>query len=175
MVLIIMAKKYLRSKKMKLDERFKVLPFCCLSAEKCEKYIGQKGYFTSNIALFKNIDLCIDGTLEAVHGDEAESFEMRDNRKFYRYFIPECFVEPKEKKYRPYTIEEFCNEEFEIVVFRSKYDKLPEYHVRYNGYIKYDNVYNFILGTISYTLSDLFEHYEYLDDDGEWKPFGVEE
>ena len=160
---------------MELDKRFNVLPFCCFGAEKCTKYIGKKGYFTNNIDFFKNIDFCIYGTLEEVYNDQADSFQM-DNRKFFKYFIPEYFVKPKEKQYRPYTIEEFCNEGFEIVVFRNKNDESIEYHVRYNGYIKYDNdVYLIIFGRKTYPLNELFDNFEYLDDDGEWKPFGVEE
>ena len=161
---------------MELDKRFKVLPFCCFNAERCEKYINNlKGYFANEISSFCDINICKYGTLGSVLGDQQESFYMSETEESFSFFIPEYFVKPKEKKYKPYTIEEFCNEGFEIVVFRSKIDESPEYHVRYNGYIKYDNVYNIILGTISYTLSDLFENYEYLDDDGEWKPFGVEE
>ena len=160
---------------MELDKRFTVLPFCCFNAEKCVKYIGHKGYFTNNIDFFKNIDFCIYGTLEEVYAEQADSFQM-DNKKFFRHFIPECFVEPKEKKFRPYTLEEFCNEGFEVVVFRHKNDESLEYHVRYNGYLKYDNdVYLIILGNKLYPLNELFENYEYLDDDGEWKPFGVEQ
>ena len=62
-------------------------------------------------------------------------------------------------------------------MFRHKNDESLEYHVRYNGYIKYDNgdVYLIIFGRKTYPLNELFENYEYLDDDGEWKPFGVEE
>jgi len=166
---------------MQLDKRFKVLPFCCLSAEKCDKYIGQKGYFSNNIALFKNIDLCIDGTLEAVHGDEAESFEMRDNRKFYRYFIPECFVEPKEKQFRPYTLQEFKGNlpkmifPDDLIHFRHKNNEFSEYAQRYNGYIVNSRATVICLGSREYTLGDLFENFEYLDKDGEWNTFGVEE
>ena len=160
---------------MELDKRFKVLPFCCFGAEKCVKYIGYKGYFTNNIDFFKNIDFCIYGTLKEVYAEQADSFQM-DNRKFFRHFIPECFVKPKEKKFRPYTLEEFCNEGFEVVVFRHKNDESLEYHVRYNGYLKYDNdVYLIIFGNKLYPLNELFENFEYLDDDGIWKPFGVEE
>ena len=84
------------------------------------------------------------------------------------------FAKSKKKEYRPYTIEEFCNEGFEIVVFREKEDHSREYHVRYNGYRKAGTEY-IILGSWSYTLNDLFNDFEYLDNDGNWKPFGVEE
>ena len=160
---------------MQLDKRFKVLPFCCFGAEKCVKYIGHKGYFTNNIDFFKNIDFCIYGTLEEVYAEQADSFQM-DNRKFFRYFIPECFVKPKEKQYRPYKdIEEFCNQGFQIVVMRHKQTK-TEYHVLYNGYrLETNGMCVVILGSLPYTLKELFNEYKILDSDGIWKPFGVEE
>jgi len=165
---------------MELDKRFKVLPFCCFGAEKCVKYIGHKGYFSNNIALFKNIDLCIDGTLEAVHGDEAESFEMRDNRKFYRYFIPECFVKPKEKqyKYRPYTFMEF-NDKFtigcSIITFRRKAYAELIHNVLFIGYREDKEGLILLLGNAGYSLEELFNEYEYQNTLGKWIPFGVEE
>ena len=162
---------------MELDKRFKVLPFCCFNAERCEKYINNlKGYFANRISCFSDINSCKYGTLESVLDDQQESFYMSETEESFSFFIPEYFVKPKEKKYRPYTIEEFCNEGFELVVFRSKNDESIEYHVRYNGYVKYDNdVYLIIFGRKTYPLNELFEDYEYLDDDGKWKPFGVEE
>ncbi len=169
---------------MELDKRFKVLPFCCLSAEKCDKYIGQKGYFSNNIALFKNIDLCIDGTLEAVHGDEAESFEMRDNRKFYRYryFIPESLVKPKEKQYRPYTFMEF-SDKFTVgqpIKFRQKGAVGWERYLVLSGYQHEQHegrtVTYIYIGPQDYTLDALFNDYEWQEHYTEdFIPFGVEE
>ena len=160
---------------MQLDKRIEKLSdiLTCFDIQKAGQFLGHEGYFADVNSSYQSLDDKAYGILTEIK-DAAYPFKMNNN-DYWRFFIPEIRLKPVEKKYRPYTIEEFCNEGFEIVVFRSKYDKLPEYHVRYNGYIKYDNVYNIILGTISYTLSDLFENYEYLDDDGEWKPFGVEE
>ena len=163
---------------MELDKRFKVLPFCCFGTDKkvITNHIGKKGYFANLISSFRDIRFCQYGTLGIVLGDQQESFCMNETGATFSFFIPECFVKPKEKKFRPYTLEEFCNEGFEVVVFRHKNDESLEYHVRYNGYLKYDNdVYVIIFGNKLYQLNELFENYEYLDDDGEWKPFGVEE
>ena len=160
---------------MKLDERFKVLPFCCFGAEKCVKYIGQKGYFTDNIDFFKNIDFCIYGTLEEVHAEQADSFQM-DNKKFFRYFIPEYFVKPKEKKYRPYTFDDFRLQIGELIRFRKKGDHNFEISTMYIGYIKYDGIVKVLLGNIYYSLEELFNQYELYDSDlHTWKIFGVEE
>ena len=166
---------------MKLDKRFEILPFHCFSAEKCIKYVGQKGYFTNNIDFFKKIDLCIYGTLEEVHAEQADSFQM-DNRKFFRYFIPEYFVKPKEKKYRPYTMQEFLKK-FPIgkpIIFRQKRATLYERYLLINGY-SYDD-WNGLptpyicIGNILYSLDALFVDYEYKEDCTEdFKPFGVEQ
>lgn len=161
---------------MKLDERFKVLPFCCFGAEKCVKYIGHKGYFSNNIDFFKNIDLCIYRTLEAVHGDQAESFEMRDNRKFYRYFIPECFVKPKEKQFRPCTLDEFGLHIGDLIRFRRKDDHNSEICTMYTGYVKYKGIVKVQLGAGYYAFEELFNKYEWFDKDSNtWEIFGVEE
>ena len=167
---------------MKLDKRFKVLPFCCFGAEKCAKYIGQKGYFTNNIDFFKNIDLCIYGTLEEVYGDQADSFQMRDNRKYFRYFIPEYFVMPKEKQYRPYTLMEFT-EKFTMgqpIKFRPKGKVGYERFLILNGYEheqRGEQTFTYIyIGLSGYTLDELFNAYEWQEHYTEdFEPFGVEE
>ena len=165
---------------MELDKRFKVLPFCCFGTEKrvVTIHIGEKGYFANEISSFRDINLCIYGTLEAVHGDQAESFEMRDNRKFYRYFIPECLVKPKEKQYRPFTLNEFLHiyELGDIVTFSCKYNDQ-----RYAGIVtgyetdKEGDKAIIHIGCYSYLLSVLFTDYERINsEEGKWVPFGVE-
>lgn len=39
---------------MKLDERFKVLPFCCFGTDRkaITNHIGKKGYFANQICYF---------------------------------------------------------------------------------------------------------------------------
>lgn len=167
---------------MKLDKRFEVLPFCCFNAEKCDKYIGQKGYFTNNIDFFKKIDLCVYGTLEEVYDNYADAFQMRDNMKPFRYFIPECFVKPKEKKCRPYTLQEFLKK-FPIgkpITFRQKRATGFERCLIINGYSRdkwNDQPTPYIcIGNILYSLDALFIDYEYKEDCAEdFKFFGVEE
>ena len=168
---------------MELDKRFELLPFCCFSAEKCAKYIGQKGYFTNNIDFFKNIDFCIYGTLEEVYNDQADSFQM-DNGKFFRYFIPEYFVKPKEKRkqYRPYTFMEFTDK-FTVgqpIKFRQKGAEGYERYLILNGYQHEQHegrtVTYIYIGPHGYTLDALFNDYEWQEHYTEdFKPFGVEE
>ena len=159
---------------MELDKRFKVLPFCCFGAEKCIKYIGQKGYFTNNIDFFKNIDFCIYGTLEEVHAEQADSFQM-DNRKFFRYFIPEYFVKPKENQFRPCTLDDFGLHIGDLIRFRKKDDHDFEICTMYMGYLKTNSIVKVILGECYYSFEVLFNEYEWFDKDSNtWEPFGVE-
>lgn len=167
---------------MELDKRIKALTdiITCFKEDRsrAEKCIGQNGYFADDMMNFNNLEGCIYGKLENYVIDEDYPFKCMPADIHYAFFIPESVLKPKEKEkqYRPYTIEEFCDEGFEIVVFRGKDNKSLEYHVRYNGYLKGENNYLYIiLGNATYTLSHLFKYYEYLDDDGVWKPFGVEE
>lgn len=170
---------------MKYDSRIKNEhcirdPF---NVETAKQYVGKRGYFTDDIFNFSNLDNCCAGMLAHVESDNRHPYycAISDEgviiKGNFSFFLSAEFVDekPKEKQYRPYTIEEFLNEGFEIIVFREKSNPLMEYHVRYNGYKKYNNVYNVILGNIGYTLSDLFEDFEYLDSDGKWRPFGVVE
>ena len=133
-------------------------------------YKGKFGYFTNCIEDYADLDKCQYGELTYTN---SHAYQL-DHGNWYTFFLPQSAIESKKKEYRPYTIEEFCNEGFEIVVFREKEDHSREYHVRYNGYRKAGTEY-IILGSWSYTLNDLFNDFEYLDNDGNWKPFGVEE
>lgn len=165
---------------MRVDNRFKIIPYCCFGSENCTSYIGQKGYFENDIDSFKYMDLCKYGTLEKIYCDQAESFQMKELRKDYKFFIPEVFVVPKEKKYRPFTLKEF-QRNFEIgkpIKFRRKYNSTSETYLIYLGYtfseIEHEYFENVFIGNNSYYLNELFEKYEYEIDDV-WKPFGVKE
>ena len=159
---------------MKLDKRIikGKRPLTCFDIEEAEKYIGKMCYISDNYDFFCDMDLTQQKILNGVEDCEVPFHFDSDNQA--EFCLP-CEWVTEEKKYRPYTIEEFCNEGFEIVVFRNKNDESIERHVRYNGYIKYDNeVYLIVFGNKTYPLNELFDDYEYLDDDGVWKPFGVE-
>ena len=165
---------------MQLDKRIinGKRPLTCFDTEQAKQYVDTMGYFTDDISDFNNLDDCYYDTLNRVDDNSSRPFFNKYLSKYFTFFLPEKFIKQRQakKEYRPYTIEEFCNEGFEVVVFRLKNDESLEYHVRYNGYLKYDNdVYLIIFGNKLFPLNDLFEIYEYLDDDGEWKPFGVEE
>ena len=167
---------------MRVDNRFKIIPFCCFNADLCENYIGQKGYFENDIEDFKYMDLCKYGTLEKIFCDQAEPFQMKELRKDFKFFIPEYFVVPKEKQFRPYTLEEFT-EKFKVglpIKFREK-DKVGcERYLILNGYEhdqRNDQTITYIyIGVVGYTFDELFNEYEWqASDTEEFKPFGVEE
>lgn len=167
---------------MNLDNRFKIIPFCCFSSKICKEYINQKGYFSNYIDSFKRISLCKYGTLENVYNDQPDSFKMKEDGKDYKHFIPENFViNPKEKKYRPYTLQEFCGK-FTIgqpIKFRRKGEVGLENEIVLDGYAHEqmgDQIFTCIfIGVQDYTLQELFEEYEYKNTLGNWIPFGVEE
>ena len=165
---------------MELDKRFKVLPFCCFGTDKkvITNHIGKKGYFANAISSFCDINICKYGTLGSVLGDQQESFYMSETEESFSFFIPECFVKPKEKQYRPFTLNEFLHiyELGDIVTFRCKYND----H-RYAGIVtgyetdKEGDKAIIHIGCYSYLLSVLFTDYERINsEEGEWVPFGVE-
>lgn len=166
---------------MQLDKRFKAFPFCCFTAENCSEYINQKGYFANNISSFRDINSCTYGTLEKNFCDRANSFQIKENKTEYSFFIPEYFVKPKEKQYRPYTFMEFTDK-FTVgrpIKYRRKGKVGWECYLILNGYRHEqhnDQTITFIyIGSYPYTLNQLFKDYEWQEHYTEdFKPFGVE-
>lgn len=165
---------------MNLDIRIKSISdiFTCTNIEEAKQFIGKRGYFADCMISFEDLSQRELYNLDRIDDDEIP---FVSGNVHWRYFLPVDNLKPVEKKYRPYTLEEFLNEGFEvlnegleIVVFREKGNPSMEYHVRYNGYRKCDNVYKVILGNISYMFSDLFEDFERFYN-GRWYPFGVKE
>lgn len=173
---------------MELDKRFKVLPFCCFGTDKrvVTNHIGKKGYFANDIDFFKSIDLCEYGTLEKIYCDEAKSFQMREKTTSFRFFIPECFVKPKEKNYRPYTLNEFLDKYTVCANIRIRQrDRTYQYFGKLIGYEfptdpntgkqKGDNDAVVCIGGYSFKLTELFTDYEQYDNMKDiWVPCGVE-
>lgn len=93
---------------MELDKRIKSLSdiLTCFDIEKAKQYVDQKGYFAGKLYCFRDIQHCDYGTLSDVCDDQAEAFHMKEYDIHYSYFIPERFLKPTEKKYRPLTLDE---------------------------------------------------------------------
>ncbi len=166
---------------MKLDPRIKALSdiLTCFDIERAEQFIGQKGYFADDLSDYDSLENGEYGTLTEVLDNEVP-FKV-DNRCHWKYFIPECFVKPKENQYRPYTLNEF-KDKFHIgqpIKFRKKGEVGNERYLILNGYSNYklfDEITTDIyIGRGAYTLDELFNKYEWQEHYTEdFKPFGVE-
>lgn len=162
---------------MELDPRIKALSdiLTCVDVEEAKRYIGQKGYFADHIDAFEDlngINKCRDFDV-LVRFDEWELPFVADNIH-WRYFLPECKLKPAEKKYRPFTVEEFIHKVGDVggcvryrhkgapEVFRSVITEIME-----TG----DKV---VIGNSTISFKGLFLEFEYYDN-GTWIPFGIKE
>ena len=163
---------------MNLDKRIKSKSdiLSCFDIENAKEFVfvDQKGYFANEISSFCDINICKYGTLGSVLGDQQESFYMSETEESFSFFIPECFVKPKEKQYRPFTLNEFLHiyELGDIVTFRCKYND-HRYAGIVTGYEAEKETAIVHIGCYSYPLAVLFADYERLNENG-YLPFGVE-
>ena len=177
---------------MKLDKRIRREDiFDCFNAEKAEKYIGERGYFSNNLCDFSDLvnnrpknGTLEFGTLGKIHNDLDSPYYMKENVTVNGFFIPESVLKPKpkEKQYRALTIDEF-KDKFHIgqpISFRKKGEVGNERYLILNGYSNcklFDEITTDIyIGRGAYTLDELFNKYEWQASDTEdFQPFGVEE
>ena len=110
--------------------------------------------------------------------DNDHCFKARDENGndfvgYYRGFIPENTLKPIEKKYRPYTLNEFVNQYSlgDEVIVRHKEDKNIK-HKLFTEFMENNDAVR--LGSHYYTLQDLYDRYELYTGEG-WKTFGVKE
>lgn len=172
---------------MELDPRIILLTdiITCFDtdSEKARKTIGKKGYFSFRLGNFYDLSMCDYGTLDLIdtanrdddHGSD-DVFHQKENDCYYSFFIPECFVKPKEKQYRALTIDEFIDRFHigEVIVVRSKATPNIVYHVLFVGYLENGkNEMNIIFGQYRFSLQELFQSYEHFYN-GRWFPFEVE-
>ena len=189
---------------MELDKRIKDKTGIqtCISFDK--KYIGKKGFFFDEFCQL--IDLkakCCYGTLIDINETDVANdlcFKATSDKTgyncFFRFFIPEDSLLPEEKpekKYRPYSLNEFL-ERYKIgdtVTFRlKKGEHVPEEECRVE-YTRLITGYetlpenrdipgkSFILlgGCPPTSLARLFEFYELENEyyfPTVWQPFGTE-
>lgn len=146
------------------------------------EFIGKEGYFSNN-----DFSVYIKGILKSVLVSDKVDYPYTnkyDNHGF-DYFIPKdsaVFIEePKKKTYRPYKdFAEFANhmglrdsDKVQFIGFRSKHST-SRYDLVYNGYEvdSFGTVY-IHLGSLAFTLNELFNNYEYELNSFELVPFGV--
>lgn len=163
---------------MKIDNKVEddYIIFSCFGAEQAKQYVDCKGYFTNDIGDFSNLDDCYYGTLNVVDNNSSRSYLNKDFSRYFGFFLPEACVKQKQKKFRPCTLDDFGLNIGDLIRFRRKGDNDFETCTMYMGYIKNSGIVKVQLGTIYYSLKELFEDYEWFDKDSNtWEPFGVEE
>ncbi len=168
---------------MQLDKRIddmRAKLMTCFNTDEAKQYVGQQGYFTSDIDHYRDLDLTDFRTLTEVCDDDTP---FCAGQLCYQFFLPAEFVRPaEEKKWRPYTIAEF---EYKFTIgrpikFREKGKVGYERYLILNGYshrqTNGETITSIHIGAIPYTLDELFNEYEwqshYTED---YQPFGVEE
>lgn len=164
---------------MKLDPRIKSLSdiLTIFDIDRAKEFIGQKGYFAESLYCFDDLGSCYRDTLTDACDGQAGPFRRMETDNYQQFFIPESSLKPKEKKIRPYTLEEFCDK-FPIgrpIEFKAKETDGVRLRLALLGYREYSEGANIYIGPYYYDLEELFEDYELKDENGNWTPFGVEE
>lgn len=173
---------------MKLDSRILKgkKPLTCFDIEIAKQFIGKKGYFSHYIDNYADLKLntvlgTLGGTGDTFHESFCYTEETFDNY-YYEFFLPEEWVKEPEKKYRPYTLEEFlaifsmgnridfkgkgCCDEVKVAMFTGYITDVERIDDKTPGAVE------LMLGCFHYSLFSLFEDFE-LFYNGEWQPFGV--
>lgn len=174
---------------MKLDKRIKDISTIQTILQHDVNCIGCKGYFFDEFVDIKDLSLCcrygelIEIDFARNQNDLCFKAKVKSgNTNFFRFFISEADLKPVEKKYRPYSLEEFSNifKVGDLIVFRMKnYDEVK--CAMFTGYItdveriddKTPGAVELMLGCFHYSLFSLFEDFERFYN-GRWWPFGKE-
>lgn len=146
--------------------------------------LGAKGYFTNVGDCMCDTDIQ-EGTLKKVIADKHfnNPYVSDVSPLGYKFFIPFdelVFIEEQPaKKYRPYLyLVDFPFKVGDVITYRCKQccsacdGIVTEIEYQNNDDFDLDNI---IIGGINGTPQELFDHYEFLNEDCEWVPFGVEE
>lgn len=185
---------------MELDKRVKEnrRPLTCFDLKEASGFLEKTGYFTNELDYFSDLSEtgCFSevqfGRLLKINNNKRCAFKYLSMggsyENSYRFFLPEDWVLPKEKKYRAYSLNEFLDEH-EIgdkITFRLKLEEQPEDFIRHKvmfcGYQIVTGTADtpgegFVnLGGTLVSLQHMFETYEtpnnYLYPEV-WEPFGV--
>lgn len=151
-----------------------------------DDFVGTKGYFAVHIESFYDLDECGYGTLKGVKQTADDEYEdlpyqaiiekgEREGEDFYSYFLPAEEVKIEEKRWRPFiALDEFLKR-FPLlspVTFKNKTND----EILVGCVTAYSKTKPRVrLGGTLFDFEELFTHYEYQDEDGNWSPFGVEE
>lgn len=143
-------------------------------------YLNEEGFFSN----FEDFSEYEEGILNSVRIGNGiyYPYECKSINRDYKYFIPKSlavFEEPEEKKYRPYMyLDELPFNIGDVVIYRCK--QCCSESKGLVTAIEYQNdddceLDNIIIGGINGTPQELFDYYELLDDNCQYRPFGVEE
>ena len=167
---------------MELDKRIKEgkRPLTCFDLKEAEEYVGKKCYISNEYDFFRDVDFTQQKILSGV--EDCETPFHYDSDKQAEFCLPCDWVKEPEKKYRPYSLEEFL-EIFDVgdqIEFRYK-DTDDVKHAMFTGYItdveriddKTPGACEIMLGIFHYSLLDLFKDFERFYN-GRWWPFGIE-
>lgn len=177
---------------MELDKRIKALTDIQSVTDGCHdwEFMTKKGYFADRLVNFQDLSKCEYGEyVDYREHDKCFHCEVilpdgTTDYNWFSYFLPEDSLLPEvkpEKKYRPYSLNEFL-EQYKVgdlVEFRRDgYEEVE--HAMFTGYItdveriddKTPGACEIMLGIFHYSLLDLFKDFE-LFYNGEWQPFGV--
>lgn len=170
---------------MELDKRIKEgkRPLTCFDTEQAKQFIGKKCYFSDDARDFMNLDKADGDTLfyvaELQNIWTAEEYCFADNSNDWCFILPCEWVEEEkkepEKKYRPFSLNEFLNRYRlgNTVYFR----RIGYKEVKCAMFVEYvigesPEETQIVLGNMRYTLAYLFKNHE-LSLEDIWQPFGV--
>ena len=160
-----------------LDKRIKDLSDIQSYAKYDDKYVGEYGYFSDSIVGFSDLDSCTRSVLANIDEMGGTDMIFDDDENYYRFFLPESLL--KEVKYRPLTKDEFMrmfnNGVFGQWITMKNVVAENEYYMQITGCFtsELDIVY-VCLGSLHFSLENLFKDFQWKDSDGNWRVFGIE-
>lgn len=167
---------------IELDKRIKNQHciFTIFDKECAKPYIGKQGYFTNSYSSFSNLKNCAKGELTAI-ADDSISDSYCSGKYFYDFFIPEDYLKPEKKEFRPYKSPvELPFTVGDIIFLRNKSDQCIDKCICTSIALSSNsnNIELISFGRIGYDPKNLFDFKEWKfakDIYGEYKPCGVEE
>ena len=162
---------------MKLDPRIKSIDSIRSFNTNNDDCLGKLGYFTNYVINFNDLNLRRKGICVFKDGQRFPFYADKIENQRFQYFIPEedLLSKPKEKQYRPCTLDDFGLHIGDLIRFRRKDDHNSEICTIYTGYVKYKGIIKVQLGAGYYAFEELFNDYEWFDKDSNtWEKFGVE-
>ena len=160
-----------------LDKRIKDFSDIQSYRQYDDKYVGETGYFTDYFADLTDLSRCKKSVLVAIDDDTVTDNLFDAGNGFYRFFIPESLLE-NVKYYRPFTLDEWkevIKDNYQWITMKSVATE-NEYYMQITGcYISELNNVFICLGSLQFSLGNLFTDYRWKDSDGNWRVFGVEE